>query len=87
MKIHIYIFPTTDQYFQQGFVYFHRSFYYISSTKKSWQKSREDCLQRGADLVIINTKEEQVCVYMWKYGNIKWNTAKYANFLSKLIID
>ncbi|XP_072240699.1 C-type lectin domain family 4 member E-like [Leuresthes tenuis] len=49
----------SDQYFQQGFVYFHRSFYYISSTKKSWQKSREDCLQRGADLVIINTKEEQ----------------------------
>ncbi|XP_075320679.1 C-type lectin domain family 4 member E-like [Odontesthes bonariensis] len=48
-----------DQYLQQGFVYFHRSFYYISSTKKSWKNSREDCLQRGADLVIINTKEEQ----------------------------
>ncbi|XP_037830739.1 CD209 antigen-like protein A isoform X2 [Kryptolebias marmoratus] len=48
-----------DQYFQQGWVYLHPSFYYISSIKKSWQASRDDCLRRGADLVIINTKEEQ----------------------------
>ncbi|XP_051240087.1 CD209 antigen-like protein E isoform X1 [Dicentrarchus labrax] len=45
--------------FQQGWVYFHPSFYYISSTKKSWNDSREDCLQRGADLMVINSKEEQ----------------------------
>ncbi|XP_017290655.1 CD209 antigen-like protein E [Kryptolebias marmoratus] len=48
-----------DQYFQQGWVYLHPSFYYISTTEKSWQASRDDCLQRDADLVIINTKEEQ----------------------------
>lgn len=53
--------PTTDQYFQQGWVYFRPSFYYISSIAKSWKDSRDDCLQRGADLAIINTKEEQVC--------------------------
>uniref|UniRef100_A0A3Q0RBU1 C-type lectin domain-containing protein n=1 Tax=Amphilophus citrinellus TaxID=61819 RepID=A0A3Q0RBU1_AMPCI len=47
------------QYFQQGWVYFRPSFYYISSIKKSWNDSRDDCLQRGADLAIINTKEEQ----------------------------
>ncbi|XP_047434292.1 CD209 antigen-like protein E [Mugil cephalus] len=49
----------TDDHFQQGWVYFRPSFYYISSTKKSWKESRNDCLQRGADLVIIDTKEEQ----------------------------
>lgn len=46
----------------EGWVYFNQSFYYISSINKSWQASRDDCLQRGADLVIINSKEEQVCV-------------------------
>uniref|UniRef100_A0A3B4GKB8 C-type lectin domain-containing protein n=1 Tax=Pundamilia nyererei TaxID=303518 RepID=A0A3B4GKB8_9CICH len=54
---------TNYQYFQQGWVYFRPSFYYISSIAKSWKDSRDDCLQRGADLAIINTKEEQV--FMW----------------------
>ncbi|XP_034715636.1 CD209 antigen-like protein E isoform X2 [Etheostoma cragini] len=48
-----------DHYFKQGWVYFRLSFYYISSEKKSWQDSRADCQQRSADLVIINSKEEQ----------------------------
>uniref|UniRef100_A0A8C2EF03 C-type lectin domain-containing protein n=1 Tax=Cyprinus carpio TaxID=7962 RepID=A0A8C2EF03_CYPCA len=33
--------------------------YYISSEKKNWTDSREDCLNRGANLTIINSKEEQ----------------------------
>uniref|UniRef100_A0A671YT81 C-type lectin domain-containing protein n=1 Tax=Sparus aurata TaxID=8175 RepID=A0A671YT81_SPAAU len=38
------------------------SFYYISSGKKSWDDSREDCRGRGADLVIVNSKEEQMFI-------------------------
>uniref|UniRef100_A0A8C9YST8 C-type lectin domain-containing protein n=1 Tax=Sander lucioperca TaxID=283035 RepID=A0A8C9YST8_SANLU len=49
--------------------YFNGSFYYISSTKKNWQESRDDCLQKGADLVIINSKEEQVFCYSFVNKN------------------
>ncbi|XP_036969113.1 CD209 antigen-like protein E isoform X2 [Acanthopagrus latus] len=59
-----------DNYFQQGWVYFHPSFYYISSIKKSWTDSRNDCLQRGADLIIINTKDEQE--FARKFHNLPW---------------
>ncbi len=54
----------TDWDTRGGWVRFNNSLYYISSLKKSWQESRNDCLQRGADLVIINSKKEQVCVCM-----------------------
>ncbi|KAM7393959.1 hypothetical protein PAMP_020792 [Pampus punctatissimus] len=47
------------EYYQQGWVYFNNSFYFISKWENSWQDSRNDCLQRGTDLVIINSKEEQ----------------------------
>uniref|UniRef100_A0A8C1GU71 Uncharacterized protein n=1 Tax=Cyprinus carpio TaxID=7962 RepID=A0A8C1GU71_CYPCA len=41
-------------------IYYNFSFYYISSEKKSWSDSRQDCHNKRADLVIINTSEEQV---------------------------
>ncbi|KAF3687472.1 C-type lectin domain family 4 member M CD209 antigen-like protein 1 [Channa argus] len=46
-------------YSQKGWVYFSGSFYYVSSTQKTWTESRDDCLEQNADLMIINSKEEQ----------------------------
>ncbi|XP_030000931.1 C-type lectin domain family 4 member K-like [Sphaeramia orbicularis] len=51
-----------DEYIKQGWFYFSNHLYYKSETKKSWQESRQDCLQRGADLTIISSREEQVFV-------------------------
>uniref|UniRef100_A0A3Q1HMY9 C-type lectin domain-containing protein n=1 Tax=Anabas testudineus TaxID=64144 RepID=A0A3Q1HMY9_ANATE len=44
---------------RDGWVIFRSNFYYISAVEKSWQESRNDCLEKGADLVIINNREEQ----------------------------
>ncbi|KAG7223713.1 hypothetical protein INR49_015440 [Caranx melampygus] len=70
-KILKVFFPTMPENdFQQGWVYFHRSLYYISSMQKSWQDSRDDCLQKGADLVIINSKEEHD--FTRKFHEMMW---------------
>ncbi|KAM9429400.1 uncharacterized protein ACWYII_017538 [Salvelinus alpinus] len=52
-----------EQHFQEGWRYFDSSLYFLSTEKKTWEESRQDCLERGADLVIINSKEEQTFVF------------------------
>uniref|UniRef100_A0A674NAN7 C-type lectin domain-containing protein n=1 Tax=Takifugu rubripes TaxID=31033 RepID=A0A674NAN7_TAKRU len=76
-------------------VYFANDYLFIlMSAMKTWNQSRSDCRQKGADLLIINSKEEQVSQftrYMWigltdvtNEGSWKWvdGTAMSTRLLS-----
>nr|XP_029500374.1 CD209 antigen-like protein E isoform X1 [Oncorhynchus nerka] len=52
-----------EQHCQERWIYFDSKFYFLSTEKKTWKQSRQDCLDRGADLVIINSREEQTFVF------------------------
>ncbi|XP_040001399.1 CD209 antigen-like protein E isoform X2 [Xiphias gladius] len=51
-----------NHFCKDGCTSFNTSFYYISSEKKSWEDSRQDCKDRGSDLVIVSSTEEQVFI-------------------------
>ncbi|XP_031425840.1 C-type lectin domain family 4 member E-like [Clupea harengus] len=45
-----------------GWKSFQSSRYFFSIAEKTWNEAREDCKQKGADLVIINSQEEQIFI-------------------------
>ncbi|XP_064859833.1 C-type lectin domain family 4 member E-like [Oncorhynchus nerka] len=47
---------------------FESSWYFLSDDTKTWKESREDCLERGADLVIINSDKEQEFLFNLNKG-------------------
>ncbi|XP_027034627.1 asialoglycoprotein receptor 2-like isoform X2 [Tachysurus fulvidraco] len=50
---------------------FGSSLYYFTDLK-NWTESRQDCIERGADLVVINSKEKQDFIVNELQGSRKW---------------
>ncbi|XP_049327987.1 hepatic lectin-like [Astyanax mexicanus] len=61
-----------DKAVRDGWIYFSSSLYYVSTERKSWSESRNDCRKRGSDLVIINSREEQVFINTLRKGQWVW---------------
>ncbi|XP_036439679.1 CD209 antigen-like protein E [Colossoma macropomum] len=57
---------------QQEWIFFNSSLYHISTKEKSWDESRQFCRERGADLLIINSREEQDFIYKFRRGQWAW---------------
>ncbi|CAJ1059159.1 CD209 antigen-like protein E [Xyrichtys novacula] len=48
------------------------SCYFVSTAKKNWAASREDCKAQGADLVVINSEEEKDFVTGLRSASDEW---------------
>ncbi|XP_069038827.1 CD209 antigen-like protein C isoform X3 [Lepisosteus oculatus] len=70
---------------QPGWVLFNFKCYYFSKASQTWADSRADCQNRGADLVIIESAEEQNFTNVKTMGEISWigltDTAEKGTFL------
>ncbi|XP_064815175.1 CD209 antigen-like protein C isoform X1 [Oncorhynchus masou masou] len=54
----------------EGWQKFESSWYFLSTVKKPWRESRQDCLERGADLVIANSDKEQE--FLFSFNKRAW---------------
>ncbi|XP_070295761.1 C-type lectin domain family 4 member M-like [Salvelinus sp. IW2-2015] len=54
----------------EGWQKFKSSCYFLSAETKTWKESRENCLERGADLVIIDSDKEQE--FLFKLNKRVW---------------
>ncbi|XP_036439421.1 CD209 antigen-like protein E [Colossoma macropomum] len=57
---------------QQDWTFFNTSMYFISTGEKSWSESRQDCRKRGADLVTVNSREEQDFIEKFRRDQRAW---------------
>ena len=62
MTLEMFLLYSTQGLSPLGWRRLGNSLYLFSDTKKNWEDSRNDCKQRGADLVVIDSDEEQVGV-------------------------
>ncbi|XP_064870412.1 C-type lectin domain family 4 member M-like isoform X3 [Oncorhynchus nerka] len=58
---------------------FESSWYFLSTESKTWKESRQDCLKRGADLVIIDSDKEQKRVWIGLTDSVKEGTWKWVD--------
>ncbi|XP_030643564.1 C-type lectin domain family 4 member F-like [Chanos chanos] len=59
IKYQDYVLIDTEEDLSEGWVFYNTSRYYISGEQMAWNESRQHCRERGADLVTINSREEQ----------------------------
>ncbi|KAK6324602.1 hypothetical protein J4Q44_G00039440 [Coregonus suidteri] len=65
-------FSNLKQTYPEGWQKFGSSWYFISTETKTWRESRQNCLKRGADLVIINSDKEQTLINRLKTVSHVW---------------
>ncbi|XP_049327979.1 C-type lectin domain family 17, member A [Astyanax mexicanus] len=70
--MHCFCVSSIDKAVRDGWIYFSYSLYYVSTEYKSWSESRNDCKKRGSDLVIINSRVEQVFINTLRKGQRVW---------------
>uniref|UniRef100_A0A3B1K039 C-type lectin domain-containing protein n=1 Tax=Astyanax mexicanus TaxID=7994 RepID=A0A3B1K039_ASTMX len=70
--MHCFCVSSIDKAARGRWINFSSSLYYISTERKSWSESRNDCRKRGSDLVIINSREEQVFINKLRRINKVW---------------
>uniref|UniRef100_A0A8C7PF81 C-type lectin domain-containing protein n=1 Tax=Oncorhynchus mykiss TaxID=8022 RepID=A0A8C7PF81_ONCMY len=58
---------------------FESSWYFLSTETKTWKESRQDCLERGADLVIIDGRKEQKRVWIGLTDSVIEGTWKWVD--------